>query len=62
MANVPRAILTNRASRKCSALQREQDPTLREVNDPVNTSTFVIQLVLLAAIILAPWFYKRSKS
>jgi hypothetical protein len=28
---------------------------------PVNTSTFVIQLVLLAAIILAPWFYRRSK-
>jgi hypothetical protein len=29
---------------------------------PVETSTFVIQLVLLAAIFLAPWFYKRSKS
>ncbi len=25
-----------------------------------DTSTFVIQLVLLAAIILAPWFYRRS--
>jgi hypothetical protein len=28
----------------------------------VDTSTFVIQFVLLAAIILAPWFYKKSKS
>jgi hypothetical protein len=25
----------------------------------VNTFTLVVQLVLLAAIILAPWFYRR---
>jgi hypothetical protein len=27
-----------------------------------DTSALVIQFVFLAAIILAPWFYKRSKS
>ena len=27
-----------------------------------NTSTLVIQFLFLAAIILAPWFYRRSKS
>jgi len=26
-----------------------------------DTSTLVIQFVFLAAIILAPWFYRRSK-
>jgi hypothetical protein len=25
----------------------------------VDTFTFVVQLVLLAAIVLAPWFYRR---
>jgi hypothetical protein len=29
---------------------------------PADTSTLIIQFVLLAAIILAPWLYKRSKS
>jgi hypothetical protein len=28
----------------------------------VDTPTLVIQLVLLAAIILAPWLYRKSKS
>jgi len=27
----------------------------------VDTSTLVVQLVLLAAIILAPWFYSKSR-
>jgi hypothetical protein len=27
----------------------------------VDTFTLVVQLVLLAAIILAPWFYRRSR-
>jgi len=27
-----------------------------------DTFTLIIQFVLLAAIILAPWLYKRSKS
>jgi len=27
----------------------------------VDTSTLVVQAVLLAAIILAPWFHRKSK-
>ena len=58
---IPRPIARSHQIQLCDNLLRGSGFRSYPKSMTGNTSTLVIQFVFLAAIILAPWFYRRSK-